>query len=208
MKNIVNIKYILISLAALVFCSCNFCKQEKKIHSNVRNVSSEKVDKEFFMLKNITDSILQCLYQDSTKSFITGEKNFFAVYKYSQKGNNSKIYQEVLKKEFDLDNSEYISRFHESKIKLNPTGINLNVKIYEDSDIKYNSFPGYQKVLLLNENAKTISLYFSDSLVFSNDRKMHIYMNVRDKIFVSNYEYDVKKEYFVKKNEELYKKIE
>ena len=92
--------------------------------------------------------------------------------------------------------------------RLNPTGINLNVKIYEDSDIKYNSFPGYQKVLLLNENAKTISLYFSDSLVFSNDRKMHIYMNVRDKIFVSNYEYDVKKEYFVKKNEELYKKIE
>lgn len=209
MKIMMNIRYMLILFFTFVIYSCNFSQQEKKIsQKNDQKSSLEKKIKYDLMLKNVTDSVLSSFYPDSSKSFISEERNLFAVYKYFQKDKNSRIYKEVLKKEFGLDDAEYSSRFKESKLKLNPVGINLDVKIYNDSNIKFNSYPGNQKALLLNEKTKTVSLYFADSLVFSNDRKMFIYINVRDKIFVSSYKYDINKQFFLKINEELYKEIE
>ncbi|QSB26480.1 hypothetical protein [Flavobacterium sp. CLA17] len=202
----VNIKFNVL-LIALIICGCNFFQEKKtSTHNKNKYMSVEKTNNEHFLLRNVTDSVLRSLYPDSTQNFFSGEKNFFSVYKYSTKNASSTIYHEVLKKEYDLNDLECTSRFKETKIKLIPDGINLAV--FEDSSIKYNSYPGNQKVLFLNKKNNTVSLYLSDSLVFSNNKTMNIFINVRDKIFVSTYDYNLNGQFFIKKSEKLYKNIE
>ncbi|MEO8239906.1 MAG: hypothetical protein ABI576_17510 [Flavobacterium sp.] len=202
----VNLKFNILFIV-LIICGCNFFQEKKAaIHNEKTYMPAENKNNEHLLLKNVTDSVLRSLYPDSTQNFITGEKNFLSVYKYSAKNISSRIYHEVLKKEYDLNDLECTSRFKETKITLIPDGINVGV--FNDSSIKYNSYPGNQKVLFLNKKNNTVSLYLSDSLVFSNNKRMNIFINVRDKIFISTYEYNLNSQSFIKKSEELYKEIE
>lgn len=202
-----NIKVNTFLILLTIIYSCNFFQEKSMKIDNVKNqiVINKSIEKSI-NLRNVTDSVLHSMYPDSTQSFFKGEKSFLSVYKYS-KNDSNRIYYEVLKNEFELNDEECKIRFKKNKIELVPNGINLELAVFRDVSIKYNSYPGTQKVLFLNKKCNLVSIYLLDSLVIKDNETMNIFINVRDKVFISEYKYDPRSQFFIKKSEKLYEQI-
>jgi len=202
-----NIKAnVLLILFAIIY-GCNFFPEKSiKINNTKNQIVKNKLIEKSISIRNVTDSVLHYMYPDSSQIFFKEEKSFFSVYKYS-KNNSDRIYYEVLKSEFELNDSECSSRFKKNDSQLIPHRIDLDLAVFNDGSIKYNSYPGTQKVLFFNKKSNLVSLYLSDSLVIKNDKIMNIFINIRDKVFISEYKYDSSNQLFIKKSEKLFKEI-
>lgn len=202
-----NIKANVFLILFAIIYGCNFFQEKSiKINNTKNQIIENKLINESVGIRSVTDSILHYMYPDSSQNFFKGGKSFFSVYKYSR-NNSDRIYYEVLKSEFELNDSECSSRFKKNDSELLPHGIDLELAVFNDGSIKYNSYPGTQKVLFINKKSNLVSLYLSDSLVIKDNKTMNIYINIRDKVYISEYKYDSSNQFFIKKSEKLFKEI-